>query len=93
MKRAVVIVGVCGWLLTGGLWTQTAYAGILAWPVVSQVANVVRCIVADVGSISKALVTHATGFVVETTQIVGKCLIYIGDQVTPGVIAEPSDHT
>lgn len=67
-------------------------ASVLDWPVLSQVSNVVRCVISDAGTIGKSIITHATAVVVEVSQTVGKCLIYIGSQVTPGIISEPPDH-
>ena len=82
MKRLGIIVVIAGWILFGTLRTQTAYAGVLDWPVVNQVSNVVKCVISDVGKITNSLVNHATAFTTETLQTVGQCLLYTTGQVT-----------
>ena len=83
-----------GWLLVivfcGSLYVGNAEASVLNWPVISQLTNVGRCLVADSGKITNSLVTHATAFTVETLQIVSECLLYATHQVTPGLVADHS---
>ena len=87
MKKLIVVIGLGVCLMAG-----RAEASVLDWPVVSQLSNVVRCVVVDAGTIGKSFVTHASGFAVETLVTVGKCLLYIGDQVVPGIVTEPPTH-
>ena len=87
MKKLAVLVGL-GWCLMIG----RAEASVFDWPVVSHLSNVVRCVVVDAGTIGKSFVTHASGFAVETLTTVGKCLLYIGEQVVPGIVTEPPSH-
>ena len=88
MKKMVLV----GLLLSGLLFgsPRTAYASVLDWPVVSQVSNVVRCVIADSGAILSSLVTHATAFTKETLTTVGECLLYTTQQVTPGLVSDPA---
>ena len=84
MKQGLLVVGLL--LVLAG----RAEASVLDWPVVSQASNVVRCIVSDAGTIGKSFITHASGFVVETFTTVGECLLYVANQVTPGIVSEPA---
>lgn len=79
MKKAGWLVSV---VVCWSLWTCNAEAGVTDWPVVSQLVNVVRCVISDAGKITTSLVSHATAFSVETLQTVGQCLIYTAGQAT-----------
>lgn len=83
MKKLVFVGFMVAWLSLG---SQTAYAwsigSVATLPVIAQVVNVVKCVVADSGKITASLVTHAQGFAVETLETVGQCLIYTARQAT-----------
>ena len=79
MTRMVLVWGVWFTLFGGTVYAE---ASVLGWPVISQVKNVVFCVVSDAGKITTSLVTHATGFATETLKTIGDCLIYVAGQVT-----------
>lgn len=84
--RLAVIVG----LFWFGM--QTAYAGVMDWPVVSQTANVVKCVISDSGKITTSAITHVSMFVGDTIKTVADCLSFTAGQLTGVRDPNPLHH-
>lgn len=79
MKLWIIALGFLGFWMTP---MSTASAAWTEWPVVSQVTNVVRCVVTDAGAITGYWISAAVTATTQTLTRVGQCLLYVTDEVT-----------
>ena len=82
LLRLLVVCGLF-WGIMNVAYADTAHADVRNWPMISQVIQVGTCIVADAGAIGQSAVRHAVGFGTEVAQIVGQCVVFVLDTVTP----------
>jgi len=86
MTRMVLVWGLWFTLFGGTVYAE---AGVLGWPVISQVTAIGKCIVEDAGKLGLIVVNHATQAAVEVLTTVRDCVDFIVREATPLPDAEP----
>ena len=82
LLRMLVVCGLF-WGIMNVAYAEEAEAGVRDWPILSHAIQVGTCIVADAGAIGQSAIRHTVGFGTEVAQIVGQCLVFVLDTVTP----------
>ena len=88
MRRWLMAVTLGLGLLIGQ--TDSVEAGVLGWPVVSQMSEIGKCLLTDAGKLVQIVITHATQATVEALIVARDCVDFVVRQATP--LPDAPDH-